>query len=74
MWFAGGGFKPGCVHGTTDDFGFAAVEGSVHVRDIHATLLHLLGIDHQRFAVRFQGLDERLTGVKPARVIGEILA
>jgi hypothetical protein len=46
----------------------------VHVRDIHATLLHLLGIDHQRFAVRFQGLDERLTGVKPARVIGEILA
>ena len=73
MWFAGGGFKPGCVHGTTDDFGFAAVEGGVHVRDIHATLLHLLGIDHQRFAVRFQGLDERLTGVKPARVIGEIL-
>jgi arylsulfatase A-like enzyme len=74
MWFAGGGFKPGCVHGTTDDFGFAAVDGGVHVRDIHATLLHLLGIDHQRLAVRFQGLDERLTGVKPARVIGEILA
>ena len=74
MWFAGGGFKPGCVHGTTDEFGFAAVDGGVHVRDIHATLLHLLGIDHQRLAVRFQGLDERLTGVKPARVIGEILA
>jgi len=74
MWFAGGGFKPGCVHGTTDDFGFAAVEGGVHVRDIHATLLQQLGIDHERLFVRFQGLDERLTGVKPARVIGEIVS
>ncbi len=74
MWFAGGGFRQGCVHGTTDDFGFAAVEGGVHVRDIHATLLHCLGIDHERLSIRFQGLDERLTGVKPARVIREVLA
>ena len=74
MWFAGGGFRPGCVHGETDDFGFAPVSGGVHVRDIHATLLHQLGLDHERLSVRFQGLDERLTGVKPARVIGEILA
>ena len=74
MWFAGGGFRPGCVHGETDDFGFAPVSGGVHVRDLHATLLHQLGLDHERLSVRFQGLDERLTGVKPARVIGEIVA
>jgi len=74
MWFAGGGFRPGAVHGVTDDFGFGVVEGGVHVRDVHATLLHLLGLDHERLAVRFQGLDERLTGVLPARVVREILA
>ena len=74
MWFAGGGFRPGAVHGTTDDFGFGAAEGGVHVRDIHATLLHLLGLDHERLTVRFQGLDERLTGVQPARVLDAILA
>ena len=73
MWFAGGGFRPGVVHGETDDFGFAPVSGGVHVRDVHATLLHQLGLDHERLSVRFQGLDERLTGVKPARVIGEIV-
>ena len=74
MWFAGGGFRPGMVHGTTDEFGFAAVEHPVHVRDIHATLLHQLGLDHERLTVRFQGLDHRLTGVKPARVIREVIA
>ena len=74
MWFAGGGFRPGIVHGTTDEFGFAAVEHPVHVRDIHATLLHQLGLDHERLTVRFQGLDHRLTGVKPARVIREVIA
>ena len=74
MWFAGGGFRPGLVHGETDEFGFAPVAGGLHVRDIHATLLHCLGLDHQRLAVRFQGLDYKLTGVKPARVATELLA
>ncbi len=74
MWFAGGGVRAGAVHGTTDDFGFGAAEGGVHVRDVHATLLHLLGLDHERLAVRFQGLDERLTGVQPARILDSILA
>jgi hypothetical protein len=73
MWFAGGGFRPGVVHGETDEFGFAPVAGGLHVRDIHATLLHCLGLDHQRLAVRFQGLDYKLTGVKPARVATELL-
>ena len=74
MWFAGGGFKPGIVHGQTDVFGFGAVENGVHVHDIHATLLHQLGLDHERLTVRSQGLDFRLTGVDPARVIKPILA
>lgn len=74
MWFAGGGFKPGTIYGKTDEFGFGAVENPVHVHDIHATLLHQLGLDHQRLSVRSQGLDFRLTGVDPARVITEILA
>jgi len=74
MWFAGGGFRPGLSFGETDDFGFGPVTGSVHVRDIHATLLHQLGLDHERLSIRFQGLDEKLTGVKPARVVREILA
>jgi len=74
MWFAGGGFRPGLVHGETDEFGFAPVAGGLHVRDIHATLLHCLGLDHQRLAVRFQGLDYKLTGVKPARVATELLS
>ncbi|MFM8284915.1 MAG: DUF1501 domain-containing protein [Planctomycetaceae bacterium] len=73
MWFAGGGFRSGLVHGETDEFGFAPVSGAIHVRDIHATLLHCLGLDHQRLAVRVQGLDYRLTGVKPARVLSEVL-
>jgi len=74
MWFAGGGFKAGSVYGQTDEFGFGAVENPVHVHDIHATLLHQLGIDHERLTVRSQGLDFRLTGVDPARVVKEILA
>ena len=74
MWFAGGGFKAGTVYGQTDEFGFGAVENPVHVHDIHATLLHQLGIDHERLTVRSQGLDFRLTGVDPARVVKEILA
>jgi hypothetical protein len=74
MWFAGGGFKPGQVYGRTDEFGFGAVENPVHVHDIHATILHQLGIDHKRLSVRSQGLDFRLTGVDPARVVEDLLA
>jgi len=74
MWFAGGGFKPGTSFGETDEFGFGPIDHSVHVRDIHATLLHQLGLNHERLSVRSQGLDFRLTGVQPARVVQEILA
>ena len=73
MFLAGGGVKGGVTHGATDDLGYNAVEDVVHVRDLHATMLHLLGIDHQRLSVPFQGLDVRLTGVEPARVVNEIL-
>ena len=73
MWFAGGGFKPGITHGTTDEIGFNAVSGGAHVRDIHATLLHQLGLDHRRLTVRFQGLDVRLTGVEEAHVLTDLL-
>lgn len=74
MWMAGGGFRPGFVYGETDEFGFGAIENPVHVHDLHATLLHQLGIDHQRLAVRFQGLDFRLTGVEGARVVNELIS
>jgi len=73
MWFAGGGFRKGTVYGQTDEFGFGAVEHPVHVHDIHATLLHQLGLDHDRLSVRSQGLDFRLTGVDPARVVRDLL-
>jgi hypothetical protein len=74
MWMAGGGLKPGFTFGETDELGFGPVGEKAHVRDIHATLLHLLGLDHQRLSIRFQGLDLRLTGVEPARVLHEILS
>ncbi len=74
MWMAGGGAKGGTVYGETDDFSYNIVRDPVHVRDFHATLLHLLGIDHQRFTFKHQGLDGRLTGVEPARVIKDLLA
>jgi hypothetical protein len=73
MWLAGAGIRGGTSLGATDELGYFAVENVVHVRDLHATMLWLLGIDHRRFAVPFQGLDMRLTGVKPARVLQEIL-
>ena len=63
MWMAGGGMKPGLTLGATDDLGFNAVEDKVHVHDLHATLLHLMGFDHTKLTYRFQGLDMRLTGV-----------
>jgi hypothetical protein len=73
MWLAGGGVKGGMVHGATDDFGYAAAENKVHVHDLHATLLHLLGIDHERLTFRYSGRDFRLTDVH-GRVVQEILA
>jgi hypothetical protein len=73
-WFAGGGVKGGVIHGTTDDLGFAAVADRVGIPDWHATILHLLGLDHLTLAVDHGGLPERLTGVEPARVVSEILA
>ncbi len=74
MWMAGGCVKAGLSHGATDELGYNAVEDIVHVRDFHATMLHLLGIDHHRFSEKFQGLDMRLTGVEPAKVIKQLLA
>jgi uncharacterized protein (DUF1501 family) len=74
IWMAGGGVKGGTIYGETDDFSYNIVADSVHLRDFHATILHLLGFDHQRFTVKHQGLDQRLTGVEPARVIKELLA
>ena len=74
MWMAGGGFKGGMSYGATDDLGYHAAVDRVSVHDLHATLLHQLGIDHTRFSVKFQGLDSRLTGVEPARVVTELLS
>ncbi len=74
IWMAGGGIKGGIKYGSTDDFGYDAVEDVVNVRDLHATMLHQLGIDHKRFSFKNQGLDMRLTGVEHARVVKGILA
>lgn len=74
IWMAGGGVQPGMTYGATDDFSYNVTEDPVHVRDLHATLLHLLGLDHERLVFRSQGLDFRLTGVEPARVVTEILS
>jgi hypothetical protein len=74
MWLAGGGIKPGITLGESDDFGFNATKDRVHVHDLHATILHLLGFDPMRFSFKFQGLDQRLIGVEPARVVTEFLA
>ena len=74
MWMAGGGVAGGVTHGETDEFGYNVAQDPVHVRDLNATILHLLGIDHERFSVKHRGLDERLTGVQEkARVVREIL-
>jgi hypothetical protein len=75
FWFAGAGIKPGVSHGETDDFSYNIVKDPVHIRDINATILYLMGLDHRRLTFMFQGLDQRLTGVEEeARVVGEILA
>jgi uncharacterized protein (DUF1501 family) len=70
MWLAGGGLKKGYVYGATDEFGFAAAEKKVHVHDLHATLLHLLGFDHERLTYRYAGRDFRLTDVHGVVVQG----
>jgi hypothetical protein len=74
MWMAGGGVKSGVSYGETDELGYHASQNVVHVRDLHATMLHLLGIDHRQLTYRFQGLDMKLTGVEEARVVNEIIS
>jgi uncharacterized protein (DUF1501 family) len=74
MWMAGGGAKGGVIYGQTDDFSYNIVENPVHIRDFHATVMHLLGVQHDRFTVRVQGLDARLTGVEECRVIKDLIA
>lgn len=74
MFMCGGGIKPGISYGNTDELGYNAVENVVHVRDLHATMLHQLGIDHQKMTYKHQGLDTKLTGVEHAKVIKQLLA
>ena len=75
MWFAGGGIAGGVTHGETDEFSYNIVRDPVHIRDLNATILHLLGIDHERFSVKHRGLDERLTGVQEkANIARQIMA
>jgi uncharacterized protein (DUF1501 family) len=73
IWLAGAGVKPGFVFGATDEFGYSAIENPVDVHDLHATMLYLMGIEHTRLFVKFQGLDVRLTGIAGKR-INEIVA
>jgi hypothetical protein len=74
MWMAGGGVKPGLSYGSSDSLGYFPAENPTHVRDMHATMLHLSGIDHERFTIKHQGLDLKLTGVEKAKVLKDILA
>jgi hypothetical protein len=73
MWMAGGGVQGGLEWGTTDDYSYNIADNPVHINDLNATLLHCMGIDHERLAFSFQGLDQRLTGVEPQRVLHEVL-
>jgi arylsulfatase A-like enzyme len=73
-WMAGGGTKAGYVHGQTDDFCYNVVKDPVHVRDFNATVLRLLGMNHERFTFKFQGLEQKLTGVVPAKVVPGLIA
>ncbi len=74
LWMAGGGSKPGIVHGETDEFSYNIVRDPVHVRDFQATMLHLFGVDHERFTYKYQGLDQKLTGVEKAHVVKGLVA
>jgi hypothetical protein len=73
-WMAGGGIKGGISYGETDDFCYNVTKDPVHIRDFHATMLHQLGIDHKRLTFPYQGLNQRLTGVEPSRVVKDILS
>ena len=73
MWLAGGGARGGHIHGATDELGFAASADKVHVHDLHATILHLLGFDHEKLTYRYAGRDFRLTDVH-GRVVKEVVA
>jgi len=73
MWMAGGGVKPGAIIGQTDELGFNAVEDRIQVHDLHATMLHLLGLDHKKLTFRFQGRDFRLTDVA-GEIVTKLLA
>ena len=72
IWMAGGGIKGGQVYGETDEMSYNIVKDPVHIRDLHATMLHALGLEHERLSFKFQGLDQRLTGVDPAKVLKEL--
>lgn len=74
LWLAGGGIKGGITHGATDELGYRSVENVVSMHDLHATMLHLCGIDDARFTVKFQGLDAKLTGLQKANVVKALLA
>ncbi len=74
LWMTGGGAKPGIVYGETDEFSYNITRDPVHVRDFQATMLHLFGIDHERFTYKYQGLDQKLTGVEKARVVKGIVS
>ena len=73
MWFAGGGVKPGISYGKTDEYSYNIVDQPMHVHDLHATLMHLMGIDHERLTYRYQGRDFRLTDVH-GHIVRDILA
>jgi uncharacterized protein (DUF1501 family) len=74
MWMAGGGAKRGAIYGETDDFSYNIIKDPVHIRDFHRTVLHLLGFDGERFTFKYQGLDQRLVGVEPSKLIPELIA
>ncbi len=74
LWMAGGGIRGGTVYGETDELSYNIVKDKVHIRDLHATMLQQLGLDHERMTFKFQGLDQRLTGVEPAKIVKGILA
>lgn len=74
MCMAGAGVKPGITYGTTDDFCYNVVENPVHIRDMNATILNQFGIDHEHFTFKYQGLEQKLVGVDPAKVVKGVLA
>jgi uncharacterized protein (DUF1501 family) len=74
MWMAGGGAKGGQIYGETDEFSYNIVKDPLPINDFHATVLHLLGYDHERFTYKYQGLDQKLTGVLPTKVVKALIA